>query len=121
MKLTHVLTSIVTATALVVLTAPTASAATGYARCPDGRMCVFSDRDGTGVMATFAVGDWDLRDGVGPQGMNNNIESIWNRTSYSWDFWDYANGGGAWTVMGPNAKGNFINGWANTVTSLHMY
>lgn len=30
-------------------------------------------------MATYRRGDSDLGDGTGPQGMNNNIESVWNR------------------------------------------
>ncbi|MEO7267807.1 MAG: peptidase inhibitor family I36 protein [Knoellia sp.] len=115
------LASVAVGAALVAVSAPSASAATGYARCPDGRMCVFSDPNGTGAMAVFEVGDWDLGDGVGPQGMNNNIESFWNRTSYSWDFWKGANGSGEWLVVGPSSRANFINGWQNTVTSLHYY
>ncbi len=56
-----------------------AEAATGYNRCPTNRMCVFTGVNGTGTIGIFASGDADLSDSSGPQGLNNNIESAWNR------------------------------------------
>jgi hypothetical protein len=65
---------------LTAAVAPSAEAATGWDRCPRYYFCVFSDTDGRGVMARFQRADANLADGFGPQGMNDNIESSWNRT-----------------------------------------
>jgi hypothetical protein len=56
-----------------------AQAETGWARCPRGSFCAFTGLDGTGAMATYTRGDFNLGDATGPSGMNNNIESVWNR------------------------------------------
>ncbi len=68
--------------ATVSLAAPTpAPAATGFARCPAGKFCIFTETGGNGVMAMFDYADGNLGDGVGPQGMNNNVESVYNNTA----------------------------------------
>src|ERR1700754_2643025 len=56
-----------------------AQAATGYNRCPPNRFCVFPGLNGTGVIAIYTKSDPSLGDAGGPRGMNNNIESGWNR------------------------------------------
>ncbi|MEC3976414.1 peptidase inhibitor family I36 protein [Amycolatopsis sp. H20-H5] len=73
-------------------TAVAAPAATGYARCPAARMCVFSGLNGSGLIGAFTVGDGNLADSSGPAGLNNTIESVWNRRATS--FWClYSNAG----------------------------
>ncbi|WP_169742070.1 peptidase inhibitor family I36 protein [Phycicoccus jejuensis] len=104
--------------------APSASAATGYDRCPNFKMCVFTGPNGTGVMATFSVGDANLGDNIGPTGMNNNIESTYNRTGHDWDLWDGAGYTGEHWVSHTHYDGhgrNVYAGIANRVSSLHDY
>lgn len=106
--------------AMVVATAPSASAATGYARCPDFRMCVFTGTNGSGVIAWFSTGDADLGDSVGPVGMNNNIESIWNRSGHDWALFDGAGYTGTrWVSYAYAGHNNVIAAAANKVSSLH--
>ncbi|GAB3089120.1 peptidase inhibitor family I36 protein [Micromonospora schwarzwaldensis] len=59
-----------------------------FSDCPSGRFCLFSAPRGAGVLASYSNGDANLGDGVGPQGMNNNTESMWNCTSDTWCVWD---------------------------------
>lgn len=77
-----VLTAVTIAAAggLTASTAASADAATGFARCPKGYFCVFTRTHGHGTMAKYKHGDSNLADRNGPQGMNNNIASGWNRT-----------------------------------------
>ncbi|ADB34148.1 hypothetical protein Kfla_5132 [Kribbella flavida DSM 17836] len=55
-------------------------AAGGYERCPDGYICLFQWRNGTGPMAWFKYQSPDLRQ----QGMNDTVSSVWNRTPCQW-------------------------------------
>jgi hypothetical protein len=73
---------VVMAVATVFMPAVPASAA--WSSCPAGKFCVWTGRDGAGVMATFSVGDADLSSSPGPSGMNNNIRSAYNKTSTRW-------------------------------------
>lgn len=70
--------------AAIVVTAAPAQAATGWDRCVYGYFCAFTDPNGTGAIAMYEIGDPNLADAYGPQGMNNNIESVWNRDSRGW-------------------------------------
>ena len=68
MRLTHSLLAVGVAAGLSVTVASQAQAqalATGYARCPANRMCVFAGRDGTGVIGIYTTGDVNLGDNVG--------------------------------------------------------
>jgi hypothetical protein len=122
MRATRLLVVASMGAALVAATATPASAATGYDRCPDLRMCVFTGPNGTGAIAWFAIADADLGDGVGPQGMNNNIESTWNRSGHTWHLYN----GAGYTPAPPwysyphhPQGGNVIPAAANKVSSLH--
>lgn len=83
MKTRHLGLTATFATALAALTVTAApapvDAAAGWDRCPRNSFCAFTGPNGSGVMATYRRGDSDLGDAFGPQGMNNNIESVWNR------------------------------------------
>jgi hypothetical protein len=61
-----------------------AQAATGWDRCPAAYFCAFAGPNGSGLMAAYQIGDPNLADGYGPTGMNDNIESVWNRTGSLW-------------------------------------
>ena len=107
---------------VMVATAAPASAATGYNRCPELRMCVFTGQNGTGAIAWFVNGDADLGDGVGPQGMNNNIESTWNRSGHTWHLYDrpgYTPAPPWYSYPHRPNGGNVIPAAANKVSSLH--
>src|SRR5882757_2655741 len=76
-----------------------AQAATGFARCPANRFCVFTGINGTGTIAYYTTNDSNLGDSVGPRGMNNNIESVWNRRSSEWGLYNDANYKGGLTLV----------------------
>jgi hypothetical protein len=104
--------SLATITAAVTLTgtAAAASDATGYARCPAARFCVFSGVNGGGVIAYFTNGDGDLGDSSGPQGLNNNIESVWNRRSGEvWCLFPNAGYGGAAVAVTYSSQGSNLD------------
>lgn len=101
------------------LVAPTsASAATGYARCPANRVCAFTAVNGGGAIGIFAVGDANLAVAPGPSGLNNNIESVWNRTGNTWGFYNSAGYTGGITLVNDGAKGNIEVKYRNITTSL---
>jgi hypothetical protein len=86
-------------------------------------MCIFSSPGGTGIVAYFSSGDYDLGDAIGPQGMNNNTESAWNRTSSTWCGWDgagYPGGpGGRLVTIDPGEQlGITSTNTANKISSL---
>jgi peptidase inhibitor family I36 len=95
-----------------------AQAATGYARCPANRMCVFSGTNGSGVMASFARGDGNLADSSGPRGLNNNIESVYNRRNEYWGLFNNKGYSGGVTLVEPHAKGTIAAKYRNLATSL---
>lgn len=95
-----------------------AQAATGYDRCPSNRMCVFTGTNGTGAIGIFANGDGDLADSTGPRGLNNNIESVWNRRGSHWALWNDKGYGGNHTLVAPRAKGNIPVAYRNIASSL---
>lgn len=120
MPIRGLLVSAAIGAAMVVATAPPASAATGYARCPDLRMCVFTGPNGSGAIAYFSTGDANLGDSVGPTGMNNNIESIWNRSGHSWALFDGTGYTGTRWVSNPYVgHANLSASEANKISSLH--
>ncbi|MBB4912633.1 peptidase inhibitor family I36 protein [Actinophytocola algeriensis] len=122
MRLSKVLAATALATALAGAATVPAYAATGYDRCPQNRMCIFTGYNGSGVMAAFAVGDADLGDSNGPTGMNNNTKSFYNNSGHHWDFWDLRGYDGAIRHSEPYVGGrNFGSAWVNRVTSLHDY
>lgn len=108
--------------ALVVLggTAAPANAATGWDRCHQGWFCVFAEPNGQGLMAMYQVGDPNLGDAYGPQGMNNNIESVWNRTGSSWGLFKGTYGTGEGAGFGPGARTS-IWWFANVASSIQRW
>ena len=103
---------------VAVASAPTAYAATGYDRCPADRMCVFTGRNGSGAIGIYQNGDVNLGDSVGPAGLNNNIESMRNRTSRNWCFFKDANYNGQSWVGGPGGGANTVAAATNVISSL---
>jgi hypothetical protein len=105
---------------LSVAAASPAEAATGYSRCPKGYFCVFADTHGTGKMAKWKKGgDADLGNRHGPRGLNNNIESVWNRTGDTWVFWGKPHYQGTAVVIAPRVKSNGKPKFRNWASSLH--
>lgn len=105
--------------AMVVTAASPAFAATGYNRCPDFKMCVFTGTNGSGAIAYFSTGDGNLGDSSGPTGMNNNIESIWNRSGHTWELFDGIGFSGTrWESDPYVGHNNVIAAAANKVSSL---
>lgn len=97
-----------------------AQAATGYNRCPANRFCVFTGLNGTGVIAIYTKSDPNLGDASGPRGMNNNIESGWNRRSSEWAVMNNVAGGadGGGTLFKKGEKGNLPVGNRNKGSSV---
>lgn len=60
------------------------AAAGGWNRCPNGYFCLFSGRDGTGLMAYFRTGSPNLAG----QGMDNAASSQWNRSPWVFNAYD---------------------------------
>lgn len=106
------------AVGLTVAAAPAASAATGYDRCPADRMCVFTGPNGSGAIGIFQNGDVNLGDSTGPTGLNNNIESMRNRTSSDWCFYAGINYNGQSWRGGPGGGANTVPAATNTISSL---
>ncbi len=105
-------------TAMGTLSSAPAQAATGYNRCPANRMCVFTGVNGTGAIGIFSVGDANLGDSVGPRGLNNNIESGWNRRGDEWALWNNAGYAGGITLFYDGARGNIAAQYRNITSSL---
>jgi hypothetical protein len=95
-----------------------AQAATGWARCPANRFCVFSGVNGTGVIAYYTASDANLADSVGPKGMNNNIESVWNRRGSEWGLYNDANYKGGLTLVLVGSKSNIVAKYRNLASSV---
>jgi len=115
--------SLLGATAMVVLVslaAPEpAQAATGFARCPAGKFCIFTSTGGNGVMAMFDYADGNLGDGVGPQGMNDNVESVYNHTGGQyWATFRDPGYGGPWEIYTPGYFGGVRPVLRNNISSL---
>ena len=103
---------------VAVLVPTPAQAATGYDRCPANRLCVFSGVNGSGVIGYFTTGDGNLADTSGPRGLNNNIESAWNRRAEVWCLWNDAGYQGAFGIAYGGSKGNIPAGSRNLTSSL---
>jgi hypothetical protein len=112
------LAATVTVAGLSVAAAVPASAATGYARCAKGNLCLFSEQGGRGVVAQYKNGDHDLSDAVGPRGMNDNVESVWNRSGQPFVAFNRVDYEGRIGVIYAGDKGNTKPGFTNSVSSL---
>jgi hypothetical protein len=91
-----------------------------WSDCPASRQCIFNNLNGGRPYGYFASGDGDLADSSGPTGLNNNTESVWNRTSRYWCFYD---AGGYNTLIfrvAPGFQGNLLAEHRNRVTSLRI-
>ena len=118
MKLVRALAATAALTSVVALGTVPAQAATGYARCPANRFCVFTGTNGSGVIAYFSANDSNLGDSVGPRGMNNNIESIWNRRSHEWGLYNDTNYRGGLSLVMVGARGNIAARYRNLASSV---
>ena len=97
-----------------------ANAATGYARCDPGYLCLFTEPNGQGVIAQYKVGDADMGDSFGPLGMNDNAESYWNRSGANWSLYNGPYYGGTVSGMSPDKPdgANFPASLRNVISSL---
>lgn len=104
--------------ATTTLSFPTAHAADGYERCPDGHYCMFSGLDGTGDMITLTGNTPELA----TLGMNDRAVSDWNRTPSVIDLWSDENYTGCMAVTspGPTGKGNFFPAFRNFFSSVQF-
>ncbi len=84
-----------------------------FSQCPVNRFCTWSSLDGTGVFATFTAGVSTL-----PRAVDNNIESVWNRTSAPWCLYDSPNFRDPLVVVAPSEQGNLPPSARNRVSSL---
>ena len=110
--------SFLTAAAVTAVPA-TAEAATGYDRCPPQRFCVFTGPNGTGAIGVFVTGDGNLADRVGPRGLDNDIDSVWNRRpGETWILTNDAGYRGGSTQVSPRAKANIDRPFRNRASSL---
>lgn len=79
--------------AAVTLVAPTAASAAprGFARCPANHFCLFSEKNGEGIMGAYQVGTTDTALQVMPNGARsgaNNMDklvSCFPKVNYGWD------------------------------------
>ncbi|MEU4745342.1 peptidase inhibitor family I36 protein [Actinosynnema sp. NPDC023658] len=89
--------------AVIALTTPTVAqaqqpgdvGAMAFADCPAGYFCVWEHADGTGHWARFQTGSPDLTVPIGSFVFNDQISSVWNRTSRIWCLYENINHGGA--------------------------
>ncbi|PSL47149.1 peptidase inhibitor family I36 [Saccharothrix carnea] len=78
--------------AMIALTSPAAAQTQSpgaveplaFADCPSGYFCVWEHADGTGHWARFRTGSSDLTVPIGGFVFNDEISSVWNRTSRIW-------------------------------------
>ncbi|MEV8441860.1 peptidase inhibitor family I36 protein [Actinosynnema sp. NPDC051121] len=66
-----------------------------FADCPAGYFCVWEHADGTGHWARFQTGSPDLTVPIGGFVFNDEISSVWNRTSRIWCLYENTNYGGS--------------------------
>lgn len=118
MKTTTALALTAAIASVTALGAIPAQAATGYNRCPANRFCVFTGPNGSGVIAIYTKSDPNLADVSGPRGMNNNIESAWNRHKWEWALMNEANFRGGGVVYNAGAKGNVPKNLLNKASSV---
>ncbi|WP_188298407.1 peptidase inhibitor family I36 protein [Streptomyces sp. CBMA156] len=90
------------------------SSVAAFSDCPAGWFCVWTGTNGTGTMARFQSGAADLSD----LGMNNNISSLWNRTSSTWCVFMDKNYGGSHAAVAASDSGNLNSTWDNKISSL---
>lgn len=105
-------------TALGISPAQAATSATGYARCPVNKMCLFTGPNGSGAIAIYSNGDVNMGDNVGPRGMNDNVESMMNRTGSRWAFYTGTKYTGTKYVGGPGGGANVVTALKNKMSSL---
>jgi hypothetical protein len=89
-----------------------------YSSCPAARSCIFNNLNGGTPYGSFATGDGDLADSSGPRGLNNQAESVWNRTGQDWCFYDAGGFNTLIFIVGPGFQGNLLPEDRNKVTSL---
>src|SRR5436309_7104367 len=86
------LTVMLTVTANAATTLSSAPAATGYARCPAAYLCIFNGANGTGEYCTYsAASRADAVTGCGFEQKGWLVRSVWNRHSYTEQFYKYRN------------------------------
>ncbi|CCH30279.1 peptidase inhibitor family I36 protein [Actinosynnema sp. NPDC047251] len=93
---------------------------TAFNDCPSARMCIFNNLNGGTPYGSFATGDGDLADSNGPRGLNNNAESVSNRTNQLWCFYDAGGFNNEIFRVASGFEGNLDPEDRNRVTSLRV-
>ncbi len=84
-----------------------------YDQCLANRFCMWTGPNGTGGLAMFTIGAAQL-----PVGVDNNGESVRNRTGVQWCLYDGRNYTNLLVVVGPGTVGNLPLSTRNRVSSL---
>ena len=74
-------------------------------------------------MAYFVKGDANLGDSIGPQGMNNNSKSHWNRSGHTFDLYEgaYKEGTHWVSLPQPHQRLELLVAARDEIASLHDY
>jgi hypothetical protein len=117
------LPGVVAAVLATVAIASPAEAATGYARCAPGNLCLFTDPNGGGAYAAFKVGSADLRNPISGFVFDNKFSSGWNRSSINFCLfagygYTYGNVPLKVFLFRPGDRGNIGAPFDNNVSSL---
>lgn len=87
--------------------------ATSFDQCPANRFCAWTGVNGTGSFGTFSTGAAQL-----PLGIDNNIESGWNRTGTPWCLYDSRDFRNLLLAVAPGEQLNLPGPARNRVSSL---
>ena len=84
-----------------------------YNQCALNRFCLWTGPNATGLFASFTRGANEL-----PAGVDNNVESFYNRTDVPWCLYDGRNYKELLAVVAPNSLGNLPESVGDRVSSL---
>lgn len=88
---------------------------TAYSDCPSGWFCAWEHANAGGRMVRFQTGSADLRG----QNFNDQISSVYNRTSRIWCTYTDANSGGTPWRVSVGWRGNVPAHMNDRISSLH--
>ncbi|MFN0281942.1 MAG: peptidase inhibitor family I36 protein [Kineosporiaceae bacterium] len=94
------------------------SADASTSQCPPDWFCVWTNNDYTGAFGRFRLGDRDLA--IDFPSLNNNIESVWNRTIYPVSIYQNAGYSGPCSAIGTGVLRPLTGTARNTVSSIRV-
>ncbi|GAA3633955.1 hypothetical protein GCM10022223_60340 [Kineosporia mesophila] len=104
-----------TAIGTTALAGSASAAASSYSQCGSGKFCVWTEADGGG---TYRYTTEDIKQ-LGSV-LDNNIESIWNRTGSNVAIYTGANFTDRCSTIGSGTKRNLAGTAVNSVTSIDV-